>query len=368
VRILHVIEGLHPDRGGPPQVAAALARCQRAAGHEVWFASHDARSPEVASFLESSRLAEARRFEVARCGPLGDSAFAAAMPEPPRPDGLHLHGVWNGILQQAARWARRHRIPYVVSTHGSLHPFPMVRGRWKKRIALATTHRTLLRGARRIFTLNDEERNATVALVGPMAETLPNGVDIVGGRPDPAVEGRPYLVYLGRLDWTKGVESLVAAHRMVLDAGIDCDLVVVGNDWGSLASIQAAVATAGSGDRVRLVGPKYGDEKRRLLAGARLLVHLPSYEGFGMAVLESLAAGTPAVIGDRCLLPGAGPSMGVVVSGSRPEEFAATVVAVMRDPGRRDALAAAGLRAVAERFRWETFASRSVAALAGADQ
>lgn len=368
MRLLHVIEGLHPDRGGPPQVAVALAEAQRAAGHEVAFASHDADASEAVGLLDSHGLAGCGRRTVRPCGPLGDAAFAAAVAELDRPDAMQLHGVWNSILPQAARWARRRGIPYAITTHGALHPFPMARGRWKKRIALATTHRAMLRGAAGVFTLNDEERDAIATIVGPVAETLANGVG-----PCPPLEasgegggGRPYLVFLGRIDWTKGLESLVDAHRRMVDLGADVDLVLVGNDWGSRPSVEAAIAAAGTADRVRFVGPRYGDAKRRILAEAELFVHLPRYEGFGMAVLEALAAGTPAVIGDRCLLPGAGPAIGVVVSPSDPSTFARIVTDLLADPVRRDELSRAGRRAVAERFRWSDIAARCVEVLATA--
>jgi glycosyltransferase involved in cell wall biosynthesis len=363
VRLLHVIEGLHPDRGGPPQVAVALAARQLAAGHEVAFASHDAKSEAVGEFLRGRGLAACERIEVARCGPLGTRAFAAAMTGTARPDAMHLHGVWNAILPQSARWAREAGVPYCLTTHGALHPFPMARGRWKKMLALATTHGAMLRGARRIFVLNDEERDAVAARFGASAETLPNGVDV---GPEPSIRSRrerPLLVFLGRLDWTKGIEALVAAHGRVIELGLDCDLVIVGNDWGSRGSIEAAIDEAGTRERVQVVGPKYGEEKRRVLAEASLLVHLPRYEGFGMAVLEGLAVGTPAVIGDRCLLPGAGPSMGVVVTESNPDSFARGVAELLRDPARREALSRAGRHAVVERFGWDAIAARCVEAL-----
>jgi glycosyltransferase involved in cell wall biosynthesis len=361
VRLLHVIEGLNPDRGGPPQVAAALASAQRDAGHEVAFASHDAGSAEVGDFLASRGLSDCLRVTVGACGVFGANSFAAAMDREPRPDALHLHGVWNPILPQAARWAERRGVPYRISTHGSLHPFPMRRARWKKELAMALTHRRLLRGASKVFVLNEEERRAAAPRCAPDAvEVLPNGVERrpEADRPHEGRSGRAFVVFLGRLDWTKGVERLVSAHRLVLDSGIDCDLVVVGNDWGSRASIESAIRSAGTGDRVRLVGPKYGDQKWELLASARLLVHLPHYEGFGMAVLEALAVGTPAVIGDRCLLPGAGPEMGVTVTASQPSALAAEVVRLLSDEGARNALAASGVRAARERFSWSAIAAR----------
>lgn len=366
MRLLHVIEGLHPDRGGPPQVAVALASAQRAAGHEVAFASHDAGSAAAGEFLASHGLAECPRVEVPPCGPFGDGAFSASAARIDRPDGVHLHGVWNSILPQAARWSRRRGIPYAITTHGALHPFATARGRWKKRLALATTHRAMLGGAARVFTLNDEERDALAGIGHAKPETLANGVECVDSPPRPEVVARPYLIFLGRIDWTKGLESLVDAHRRMLALGVDHDLVIVGNDWGSRASVEAAVAAAGTAGRVRFVGAKYGDEKRRLLAGASLLVHLPLYEGFGMAVLEALAVGTPAVIGDRCLLPGAGPSMGIVVTPSEPAAFAAEVIALLNDRPRRDELSRAGRRAVVDRFRWSDIAARCVEVLATA--
>jgi len=364
VRILHVIEGLHPDRGGPPEVVMSLASAQRDAGHELSIASHDADTPEVDVVIRDRGLAGVGRIRIDACAAWGDRSFAAALVGCERPDAMHLHGVWNPIVPQAARWACRNGIPFAVSTHGSLHPFPMSRSRWKKRLALASTHRILLRRSACVFVLNDEERDAAAALGAGRVELLPNGVRVEANRTADTSSwpqrSRPYLVYLGRLDWTKGVERLVEAHRAVLDQGVDCDLVLVGNDWGSRASIEAAIAAAGTVRRVEFTGPKYGAEKRSVLRHAALLVHLPRYEGFGMAVLEGLAVGTPAVIGDRCLLPGAGPEIGTVVTRSEPEAFAVEVIRLLRRPDERSVLSDAGYRAVRERFAWPMIAARCV--------
>ena len=75
---------------------------------------------------------------------------------------------------------------------------------------------------------------------------------------------------------------MVDAHRRIIALGSECDLVIVGNDWGSRRSIEAAIAAAGTRERVQLVGPKYGEEKRRILAEASL-----SFLGLGNPIAKS---------------------------------------------------------------------------------
>jgi glycosyltransferase involved in cell wall biosynthesis len=58
------------------------------------------------------------------------------------------------------------------------------------------------------------------------------------------------------------------------------------------------------GDDVSYVGPVGPVERDRLLGGASALLHLIGFdEPFGLAVVESLAAGTPVVAVDRGSMP-----------------------------------------------------------------
>ena len=58
------------------------------------------------------------------------------------------------------------------------------------------------------------------------------------------------------------------------------------------------------GQRVTYVGPVGPDRRGELLAGARALLHLVSFdEPFGFSVVEAMACGTPVIArpADRCL-------------------------------------------------------------------
>ncbi|MFO0827672.1 MAG: glycosyltransferase [Phycisphaerales bacterium] len=374
MRILHVIEGLNPDRGGPPQVAAALAAAEVRLGHTITAASHDATGAPARGLLtQHEPTGQIATLDVPFGGFFGWRRVVAALDRADRPEAVHLHGVWNPITLHGSRFARLRRLPYVITTHGSMHPVPFGDRSAKRHLALRLGYGRMFRDARRVFVLNDEEAESLARHVpGSRPEVLPNGIDPQRiPTPDaaafrsahPELGDRPYLVFVGRLDRTKGVDHLVEAHQRVLASGHDVDLVVIGNDWGAEATVRRVVADLNVGHRVHLVGAVHGDAKYHALAGARAFVHLPRYEGFGLAVIEALAVGTPAVMGDRCRLPGANEAMGILVSPSDPASFAERAARILADAALRDRLGAAGKDAALSRYTWDAIARRVVAPL-----
>jgi glycosyltransferase involved in cell wall biosynthesis len=70
-----------------------------------------------------------------------------------------------------------------------------------------------------------------------------------------------------------------------------------------LTHLTRLIVLSGLRDRVTLTGPLCGESKWSLLAVSSVFV-LPSHsEGLSVAVLESLAAGTPVVISKQCNIP-----------------------------------------------------------------
>src|SRR6185437_9704475 len=102
-------------------------------------------------------------------------------------------------------------------------------------------------------------------------------------------------------------------------------------------------------DGLRLLGHVDDALLPGLYAGAEAFA-LPSlYEGFGLPVLEAMAAGTPVVASDRTALPGTAGGAARLVP---PEEVAAAVRALLGDETEKQRLRAAGIRRAAS-FSWE---------------
>jgi glycosyltransferase involved in cell wall biosynthesis len=147
---------------------------------------------------------------------------------------------------------------------------------------------------------------------------------------------RDYLAFVGKLEPRKDVRTLLAAHRLL---GPDAPpLVLVGPPgWGAEVDVAGCVTTGFLDDAAL----------RPLVAGAAALV-LPSRdEGFGLPVLEALAAGTPVVASDLPVLREVGGPVTAYAAVGEPESFAQALRDVLSAPGDPTAR-----RAHAAGFTW----------------
>ena len=108
-------------------------------------------------------------------------------------------------------------------------------------------------------------------------------------------QDRPILFAARRLAKRMGLENLITAMATVKATQPDALLLIAGK--GALAEpLQAQIETLGLSDNVRLLG--YVSDEDLVLAYRAAnfsVVPTTSFEGFGLIVIESLAAGTPVL-------------------------------------------------------------------------
>ena len=279
---------------------------------------------------------------------------------------VHTHAIYLWPLWTAARHAHRAGVPYVVSPRGMLEKELIEQKSvlWKAALIGFFERRTLEQAAAIHVTSRREadEARAFGFNLPPLCE-IPNGVDAdetsssgVSGATGAILAGGPYALYLGRINWKKGLDRLLRA----LTYAPQVRVVLAGNDEEGYRQVLEPLASAhGVSGRVLFAGHVSGADKAALLNHADFLV-LPSYsENFGNVVLEAMLAGravlvTPEV-GVASIVRDA--HAGVVVDGD-PASLGGVMARLAADPALRATLGANGRELAATRFTWDVVAGQ----------
>jgi glycosyltransferase involved in cell wall biosynthesis len=159
----------------------------------------------------------------------------------------------------------------------------------------------------------------------------------------------------------KNHARLVAAIRSLRDEGLDVPLVLTGSQGGRDVQIRAQAEALGVADLVRFVGYVTPTELTVLYRTATMLVFPSLFEGWGIPVVEAMAAGLPVASSDVTCLPAMTAGAALLFNPEDPASIAASMAQLWRDEGLRRTLASAG-RARASRFTWAQSARKLRAA------
>jgi glycosyltransferase involved in cell wall biosynthesis len=111
---------------------------------------------------------------------------------------------------------------------------------------------------------------------------------------------------------------------------------------------------------VRFTGYVADGDLPALLSGALAFVFPSLYEGFGLPVLEAMAAGAPVVAARAGSIPEVAGDAALLVDARAPHELASAIEAVLTDGALRERLVARG-RARATLFEWNAVARQTLA-------
>jgi glycosyltransferase involved in cell wall biosynthesis len=185
---------------------------------------------------------------------------------------------------------------------------------------------------------------------------IPNAIDPAEfpRSPVPLDDPRPFPIgFIGRLDPIKQVPELVRQFTVLVRTWRrDAHLHIYGQG-GDEARIRQAIAHAGVEDRVTLHGPVARPQDA--LSQLGLLVLPSAAEGFGLVLIEAMAAGVP-VVGNNA--PGIrnvirNGETGLLAEPTHPTGLAVAMARLIEDRDLRVRLIANGLRDVRQRFSWE---------------
>ncbi|MGI8882474.1 MAG: glycosyltransferase family 4 protein [Jatrophihabitans sp.] len=388
MRIL-VVNNFYPPRvGGSAHLSDALARGYARAGHEVLVltaAYQGAPADEqLAPGLRVVRLPSAA-IPQTRLSVSFDMSFTMRPSRPRRlralldefrPEVIHQHGQFFDLTWATARYAKRHRIPALLSVHTRLeNPKAHYHGvfRWLDRLMVAPVLRSyrpriVVMDVQMDEYIKDRYRGRYSGL-----DYIPVGVDpsrMTGGGAD-VVRSRhglgdaPLIVSLGHVIPLRDRTALVEALPAVLAQVPEARVLVVGHVYYDV--FQRRARELGVEHAVTSVGPVPKADVPHYLAAADVEAHDLQGYGMGTATLESMAAGVPVVVAVRPdNFPGIDLVSGknvVLVELGDTAALSAALVGLLRDASTRADIGAAGRELVRHHFAMDVVVDQHLAVL-----
>jgi glycosyltransferase involved in cell wall biosynthesis len=151
----------------------------------------------------------------------------------------------------------------------------------------------------------------------------------------------------------KNVQQLLIAFGLIRHKLPTCRLALIGQDFESGGKAEQWARTNALAEGVDFIGYMEHSEAVTYLEMGDVLIHPSLEESFGMAVLESMAKGTPVIGGNSS---GAIPwilnhgEAGILTDVSSPERIADEAVGLLAHPGSWEHYSTAGHRYARENF------------------
>lgn len=175
------------------------------------------------------------------------------------------------------------------------------------------------------------------------------------------VEGA--VLFVGNLEPKKGLDVLIDAYCRCADR-LKRDLVLVGRPaWKSRPILRAVRQYSGSG-RIRCIGRVPDDLLPSFYQAAAVFVFPSLVEGFGLPVLEAMAAGTPVIHSDDPALMETAGGAGICVPRRDAAALAAALVRLSQSVELAAELKAQGLERT-KKLPWRQWAESALPILQG---
>lgn len=167
----------------------------------------------------------------------------------------------------------------------------------------------------------------------------------------------PYFVTVGAISPRKNVERVLAAFELLRERFADATLVVVGPTyWDKTGASRRARQVPG----VRFTGFVPDMALQALYERAVALVYVSLYEGFGLPVLEAMAAGAPGIVSRTAALQEVAGDAALAVDPYSTEQVRDAMSRLLTDDGLRQRLVREGVRR-ASTYTWERTARATLA-------
>jgi len=210
-------------------------------------------------------------------------------------DIVHVHGL--GFFSDYLAVTKKiHKKPLVLSTHGGI--FHTKSLSWAKRPYFYLWSRLALRAFDRIVAVSRSDMELFSGITDKMT-FIPDSVDHGKFSSIKRDAEKGIFIFVGRMSKNKRIDRLIRAFSVVNISAKGSMLFIIGEDWDNQKGMLSSLAKELGIDRnVVFTGRIDNGNLTQFFKRAPFFLSASEYEGFGISVLEAMAAGIPVIVND----------------------------------------------------------------------
>jgi glycosyltransferase involved in cell wall biosynthesis len=267
--------------------------------------------------------------------------------------------VYHATVSRAP--ARRVPVPMVITVHDfAAYEFPDMQGK-RRGAQLRRQVRKAVEEAALIIVASASVRDE-LTLRFPNAagkvRVVHHGIGQLFNRPRCTTSASTF-VSVATMERRKNLTTLIDAFAIVVGRRPEARLRLIGQPHNDTAMVHERLKRLGLDSVVSVEGYLTDDDVAAAYAGATATVYPSLYEGFGMPVTESMAAGAPVIAADIAVIREVAGEAALFVDPLDADAMATAMLRLMEDHSLNAALSAAG-RARAAAFTWERSAREHI--------
>lgn len=275
-----------------------------------------------------------------------------------KPDILESYGFWYQPADVAARYAKKHRVPFIF------HPIYYennTRRKLRWRLYAKTIGKVTFKAADIVVVLSEFEKELIEKAGFPVQrfEIIPPGIDTIQFekfQDNPfsmrSIQGN-ILLAVSRVSKSKGLQDIIRALPSIIREVPDVQLAIVGEDFGYVNQIQLLAKQLGVIQRVHMLGKLSDTNLIGAYQHAHICVHASHYETFGIVLAEAMAAGLPIVARNSSAIPFVVPHNKAGLLFTTQDELIENIVRLCKDTAMAQSFGTYGKKHVQEHFTWD---------------
>lgn len=206
-------------------------------------------------------------------------------------------------------------------------------------------------------TYGIESSKISVAHNGKSDQYQPQGSETDASTRKQHTQGLPYFVFVGNFSYRKNIHGIISAYNTYRSQGGQHRLLMVGDALWRYNEMDQEMAKSEFADDIIFTGRLELPELIKVVSAAEALLFPSYFEGFGIPVLESMAAGTPVICSDCTSLPEVAGDAALFVSPDDNQAMANHMLAITSNKNLRQDLVKQGL-IQSQKFSWDQCANK----------